>query len=383
MTVSSFDKFFEYCLKIFLVVCSLFYMPMLPGQYTQFQAIEWGYMTQELFFRYGVLFLFGASLLIKPKRVFNSKSLGILIIYVIVSGIFIKFDTQARRAILNLFIGILFYKTVYEHIDFKNLKSYGMWFFWLLFANLILCFMQYFRIDPIFDRVDGTRIVDLVGFMRIKATLGILAVVLAPFLVLIHPLLVLITLPLLWYSQASSAALAFCAAGLVFAWVKMNKKLFWPVMGAILIAGGVYVYFNDLPGFTSSYDRFEAWLHGSSFWLKRGPFLGIGAGSFAAVAPQTAQETSSQMLQWIWMHNDYLQSFFEFGIFGGVIITIFIKSRLKQFNKYDFTSVCLFASFVSILIVSFFNFPFHLARMAGICLFLMAVYHARTSHAEI
>lgn len=74
----------------------------------------------------------------------------------------------------------------------------------------------------------------------------------------------------------------------------------------------------------TAYRIFMAWLYRSKFLL-----FGTGLGSFSAFAP-TVQIKSHFMMEmtrqgikgwfWPWLHSDFLQCFFEFGVVGGGLI---------------------------------------------------------------
>jgi len=59
------EKAFEYALKIFIVVSTLFYLPAPPNMPGP-QQVEFGYLIQELFFRYGIVVLFCLGSMLKP-----------------------------------------------------------------------------------------------------------------------------------------------------------------------------------------------------------------------------------------------------------------------------------------------------------------------------
>ena len=205
------SKVFHYALKVYLFVSTLFYIPV-PGNLSGEQIIEFGYMSQELFFRYGIVALFGLSCFLKRQREMNVKAIGIFLTYLVIISVFTGFDIRVRRTLLNIFFGCLFFKTVYEYLDTDEIKGVFKWLGALLFLNLALCVMQYFRIDPIFTRNDSSGVVDLAGFMRIKATLGTLACVIAPLLVFVSLWWLPVALALVWVSEASSAILALVAS---------------------------------------------------------------------------------------------------------------------------------------------------------------------------
>lgn len=358
------------------------------------------YVIQELFFRYGTITLFLVSCFFKePKRRLQFFSMPVFLLFVILVSMFFNFDIRVRASILNIFFGIFFYKLVVENVDIKEFPKIATWLFWLLFANLVLCLMQTLQIDPIFSHVrpDLMPDQDELGFMRLKATLGCLAVVIAPFLFILSPWLVLVALPLLYHSDSSVSVAAFALVmGFLlyfrFKEYRVDFKLpllprinfplvwLWWITVAVILTGGVwYVCFVDMPmGQFGS--RFVIWKWSLSTFLTKSPFFGLGLAKFGAIGPQTMQGGGNpEPLTWIWVHNEFLQGAFETGIIGLTILIIFIRARFEEFKKnwQDREIQALFGSFLAILMISFFHFPFHLGKMAPLCIFLMALYHAK------
>lgn len=379
-----FEQVFDYCLKIFLVLGTLFYLAPQQPIVEVFKRLEWGYMVNELFFRGGVMLLFGLSLMIEPKRRLVSKELACFLAYMFLFSMFIQYGINSRRIILNVFFGLAFYKTVYEYLDISKVKTHVFWLFWLLVANLVLCLFQLAKTDLIFVSANQELMphAQPVGFMRLESTLGVLAAIIAPLLSVFNPFLGIVALPLLFFSRASTAVLAFAVYTAFYIYRRVNKL--WFSLGAVIAFGAVaaYVLKIDMPGLDLSIfadQRFSIWLRSADFFLKTNPLFGMGAGTFAQWMPTTNQLTSADKLSWIWTHNEYLQGFFEFGIFGMVPVFLFLKARVLEFKFVNSKSLDpYFGSFLSVLIVSFFHFPFHLGSMAGLCVYVMALFHLLT-----
>ena len=201
------SKVFDFFLKCFVIISTCFWIPV-PSNMKD--MVEWGYQSQELFFRYGVVLLFGLSLFVKQKRTCNLTVIGVLIAYLIVNSIIgYSFDVQIRRTLLNIFIGAVFYKLVADYADI-NLKSIGTWFFWLIAFNGVMMTLQYFYLDPLFaPAIPGQKLHEMSGMMGIEPHMGSLVAILSPLLCFINPLLLLICLPILFATKNSTAVLAF------------------------------------------------------------------------------------------------------------------------------------------------------------------------------
>lgn len=372
------EIFFDYCLKIFLVVGTLFFIVPPPNT----DPMGWNYMAQEEFFKYGVIFLYAISLMFKSYRKFECKSIGIFFIYCVFISLLGEFGDYQKYYLQNVFFGILFYQLIYERVRLEELKKYSSWLYWLIFANFVLCVFQWFDKDLIFTHIHHGVVPSaelVVGFMRLQAALGILASFIAPVLWIVNPFLVLLVIPLLFWAKSSAAVLAFVVSMGFLSYFRLPKRLWIALAVLVLVLGSAYVLKCDMPSGQFG-ERFKIWWAAMNHALTARPFTGLGLGSFAAWQPQSTQITQSEKLTWLWAHNEYIQTIFELGITGFVMLICFLKGRFLDFSKSFKNRECqaLFSSFISILIVSFFHFPFHMGKMIGLTLFLMAAYHAKS-----
>lgn len=368
---------FDYCLKIFLILSTLFYM-VPPGQ---IDPMAWSYLVQEDFFKFGVIFLYGFSMFFKSFRSFECKSMATFFTYLMVITVVGIFGDFEKYYIMNIFLGLVFYKLVYERIRLWELKKYAAWLFWLMVANFILCVFQWFDIDPIFTHIHHNivPVAELVvGFMKLQAALGIIACMVAPILFLLHPLTVLICVPLLFWSKSSASVMAFVISMGFMTYFRLPRKIWIGLVGLILVLGALYVVKADMPSGDFG-ERFKIWGKTLNISLTRRPMTGMGLESFSRSDIESTQVTQKDNLIWLWAHNEYLQVLFELGIAGLVMVICFIRGRFRDFgeNFKNRDLQALFGCLLSILMVSFFHFPFHMGKMIGLTLFLMAAFHAK------
>lgn len=372
------EQVFDYALKVFVVLSTFFYMSVPNGN---INPIEWNYQVQELFFRYGTILLFGFSLFSAPKRRFESRSLGFFIVYACISSFLFNFELGVRRVILNIFFGLLFYQMVYERIRLDELKKYVSWLFWILVANLGLCFFQWFDNDLIFNHVNHSivPISELVcGFMRLQASLGILAALIGPVLFIIHPLTALVALPLMFWGKSSISIAGFVAAVAFISWFRIERWKWFLLAGVVFVAGASYIVLFDMP--SGQFDeRFKIWNQALKVVLSSSPYTGMSLGSFAKWEPLQTQATNNMKLGWIWAHNEYIQTFFEMGIIGITGLFFYFKGRFKDIREsLSIPDVQVLSGFmISLMIISFAQFPFHAAKLVVLCLFLMATLHSK------
>jgi len=360
----------------FVVIGTMFYVPI--SAVSTDTAVEFGYQTQELFFRYGCFFVFAMSTILEPIRKTDMSKIALFFIAVLITALMNGFDVATRRVVLNTACAVIFFKAVSDHFSFVDFKAVSWWMFVIVAINLIMCIQQYFKIDPLFSIPQNMGAKDAVaGFMRIKVHLGTLLAVISPIVFYAHPLLAFASIPMLCFANSSAAVFAYVASiGLVL-FFKLKRRVAIALFTSILLAGAFYIYKFDMPGGQFE-KRFMVWNAVYSFALKGNPIYGAGAGSFAKLNVKTIQENGKPEA-WLWAHNEYLQSFYEFGIIGVAFILFYIKDFFKSFIKsWDDSKVqVLGASVLSVLIISFLHFPFHISRLAIPCLFVMALFQAR------
>lgn len=376
------NDIFHYCLMAFLFVGTYFYVPV-SKEVFEMEGVMFGYAVQELFFRYGTIFLFGLASFMHPKRFFTDKLFIVFMLYTLLSTMAKGFDIDSRRAILNVFFGFIFYKTVVQNFDFKKIKQFGWMFFGLLMLNLVFCGLQFLGKDPLFSSVGLYKAGwkdTLVGMMKLKVHLGVLSAVVAPLMMFVSPWLIIPCIGLLIISQSSAAAIAFLASLILISFHKLPKRTFYLALILICSAFYMYVFKFDMP--TGQFgERFQVWFATTTLTLKKDLYFGQGLGTFAGLGVITIQHNSSPQ-NWIWCHNEFLQLWYESGVFGLLIVVLFIIQNVKALFKYRLKTIIneyvfLLASFISILCVSFLHFPFHLGRFAGVFIFFMALLAAK------
>lgn len=378
----SFDlrKVFNFLVGVYLFFGCIFYIPV-PKSVPLQTALEWGYVTQELFFRYGALFLIlvGCSLThlrsVKPYLLLSL--FACFFVFALMNGLSI----HERRHLLNLGIAIVLIKTIAENADESIYKVIGVSFLLVVLVNLAFCVFQYFGVDGLHSFDPRLGKADRVsGLMKIKVHLGVLSAIAAPFLVELSPFLVVVALPLLYFGKSSAAVAGLIISLFALLFLRVKKRYAFLISAMMLAVGAFYVIFFDMPG--GQFDaRFEVWSLVFFTALKMSPIIGSGIGSFAQVGFATGQETVSDNLVWLWAHNEYLQVFFEGGIIAIFLIFMYLRNSFSDFFLYrerrHFQTV--FASFLVILGVSFFHFPMHIARLAIPCVVVLALLERERS----
>jgi hypothetical protein len=379
---------FDYALKAFLFIGTIFFVPVLAGTNPE-EAAAFGYMVQELFFRYGVVTLFALSLSVPRVRALVFQSLPLFLITTVITAILFGFHVQMRSGILNIGMGLLFYKIVYESVDLTKLKTFAWWFGWLLFFNLVWCVLQWNGKDMLWVHVDEGRLLGqnavglldkIVGFMRLKVHLGVLAALLTPLVVAYAPAFLLCIIPLVIFSQSSTAAFAVVVTCIVMGVYRMKNVMLAILSFALLAFGVWFICFFDMAAGIGGgfYERISVWSSVVGMTFKQCSVIGAVVGRFGALGFTTLQQSGVPIL-WKWVHNEFIQAFYEFGAVGMACLIAYIVAIHKKAQEFmkDKAVLVLYASFITIIILSLTHFPWHLGRFVPVMIFLLATLHAK------
>ena len=289
--------------------------------------------------------------------------------------------------------------------------------------STIWMIFQSFGIDPIYigaystgEIMHDTSFILRTGLLNLPAINSIYFVMVSSLMVFTSPIWLILGIPVL-LSSSSASAMAFAFLVAFWSYHKINR-FFVFVMVAMFV---LFCFFslNDFKVDKKTYvSRFETW----HLILRKSleyP-LGYGPDSFRNYQRNKnftfwSDENYTPMLRevvskdqhvlkyysadpgkrkerfehsgipkdinwWREAHNDYLQFFFEYGIFGIILLCGFFREIYDRFvlsNKNTevlslFSILCVFA------IVSFTQFPFHLARIAAPFGILLGAYWSAT-----
>jgi len=196
------EKIFHWCLFFFLLISTFFYKAV-PMNMPLAEAVQYGYMVQELFFRYGIILIFGISILILKKRDFKDWHFLLFFLYSLISSFF-DFDIAVRRGVLNIFVALIFHNILIEKFNFKYFRTLCYFCIFIVVMNLVMMIFQYFGKDPIFTGPSiAGKLDSLVGMMKLKVNIGILGAILTPFLIHLNPWYAILTVPMLIFGFSS------------------------------------------------------------------------------------------------------------------------------------------------------------------------------------
>lgn len=357
---------FDILIQAFIVVGMFFFI---PGQ----QA----YGPQEIFFQYGAMLIFVFGYFVPRKRQIDNFALALLFIYSFLNTILFHFEPENRKILLNMFLGFLVIKETSERIDF-DMKTLGNALAIFCALNVAWLGLQYNNFDPIFSSAMPQNMpeIDMVGLMGIKASLGILAALSFPFIFYESPLASIICIPLLWFGKSSSAVVAVALSLFWILWFK-NRKLFFPAIFCAGFAGILYVLKVDMPSGEFG-KRIPVWFAGIRYLAGTNIWFGQGLGAWALTGFTTMQKNGQPQV-WLWAHNEFVQFLFEQGLFGAVCIYFYFKNLFKKINLHLEEHQRAIAILISLVLVSFVHFPFHVGKFAGLSCLMLASIEAGTS----
>lgn len=351
-----------------------------------------------------------------------NRYMGLFLLWCIFQFVFFARTPDQGIALQNVLYGALIYQFIAFFFKKDNIRKYFWAFFGVLALNIIWCFRQYCQVDPIMGNAEPWNLnyfSEYPGLFALPAFLGNYAAAILPLTFALNWFLFPVALVALFLSKSTFSVMAALAACLFFFWFR-KRIVFW---GILLIGGlslGVYAIKYDLP--TGEFGRrFNCWkiVEKEAF---SNQFFGHGIGNFnkflimestprhefiatwnpddvlsfmanqaklngkpelatkiletKSIDSRELQKNGMDIQQWDQAHNEFLQAFFETGFFGLGLICLFIWDIFKRFFKYgrkNLYALSLASSFIAILIVSFGHFPFHLARLAGPFIVILAL----------
>lgn len=382
---------------------------------------------QEIVFRYGVMIV----------TVFFVRNLWLALFFCWTLFLYyLNGGSCGYETVLNVYLGIMLYGTSrYLYGKFKFDKE-CRWLLWVGLISLIFMVFQYFCIDPIHIKMSNEGVLypygkynDMSGIFFIKAHNGIFLALLSPILAVIHPILGILMLLPLKFSESSGAVLAGGCSLLFFLWFDKRKLNFFRIsmrwFYIVLILGvlGMGVFFlKDYKKDPKMYgSRFSIWHLTLKQSLLRpigyGPdsfrnvtshkdFLIMGDQDFhPAIGLTTAKKEElnfvyyspdpskikdvnnkdtgykfKNSIMWDHPHNEYLNLLFCWGLVGFGIFCMFARDEILAFIKADKTTeVVLIASLILIYALSsLVQFPLSVARLGYLFPIILGAFAAAT-----
>lgn len=354
---------------------------------------------QEQFFQVGITVLFSLFFI-------ENIYVSLFILLTVFGYAFHNFSPLAGHYLINIFFAGLLYQITYKLVNRENLSRFYWSLMVLLVLNLTMLALQTFWLDFIYISNNPTPFhSDYVGMMGIKAHLGIYIASMIPFLAIINPILSILMLIPMKITDCSSAVLGGICGYLFILWF-WSRKMFYVLVGILVVAGGTYFYFDNKSG-NMMIDRPLLWKFVLRDSMKH-PMIGWGPDSFrqldneknflymmnarthesfackidqktgAAIPPQGTNKEGDSWNPWDHPHNEYVSLLFEYGILGVLLLLALIRDIKRRFDKSNRIHVVIVAYFIVMAISSIGQFPFHVIRLGYLFPIILAVYYKLT-----
>jgi O-antigen ligase len=234
---------------------------------------------------------------------------------------------------------------------------------------------------------------DPAGLMGFKACMGVITALVMPVLLSRWNLRSkvgtgLLFIPL-YLSKASICMLGGIVGVLFVLWFKMSSKKIWlAIVLTLCVLGGLFVKFIDMP-MAMMPTRLFQWQMTLRDCIVH-PVTGWGLDSFAretawkpfvyAMNPGLNSTGGMHVDHWDNCHNLYVQTMYEWGLVGLLILVGYVRGCFLRFSKAikDPNTVAMGAFLVVLLIVNIAQFPMFLSRTACFIIPIMALFEIQT-----
>ena len=366
-----------------------------------------------------------------------NRYIGLFLGWATFQFIFFQGIPGQSHMIQNIFFAAILYHFIVKYADLESLKKYMWAFYWVMLFSCLWIALQANQIDPLWVNANQSAhvssfISEYSGFFLLPQLMGNYVAAVTPFAFALNPLLAGFAIIALGCSKSTFAVLAALMASLFFWWFR-KRIVFWIILLIFGAAGIFWIFKFDLPdgqfgrrlnvwktllstsfqkqftghgigAYNSGYVFIESEATGKTVMVRDNKgiieFLIIQADKLKSptrekVLGVLTKIDSSQGLHlgklngflqgesfgfnvWAEAHNEFLQAFFEFGIFGILMISGYFFDLFKRFfalglekNKQ---ALAMASSVIAVIVISFAHFPFHLARIAGPYLVILALF---------
>ena len=160
----------------------------------------------------------------------------------------------------------------------------------------------------------------------------------------------------LTHSMIALAALSVGLIGMVTRSIPIGlfvRKFTFPLL--LLVPVGLVLAINNWHGDSQ---RFEFWNYFTKYYWDHAPIMGKGLGSFKFWSPTiTNGMESAHNTVWLWMHNDWLETLFELGPLGLLLMVLAYLQTLWD-SRYQPEN---FGFVLALGVIMTFNYPMQLS----------------------
>ena len=350
---------------------------------------------QEQAFQIGAVILYALVLL---------ENIYLALFLLLSVATYLGHNFSGGNYLVNIVYGCIIYQVSYQIIDSKTISQAFKVVLWLVFLNIIWLILQNTGNELLFVEVSTQKLGNMnnVAMMGLKAMMGMFFALSIPIMAFFNPMIALLFFIPIWLSESSISIIAGVASLGFFIFLRLSRR--WKTVVAILSMIAIFYTFQDSKANMMA-DRFDIWkitlrdamqkpisgwgldafrninLKEKTFnYFKNVPTNKSGHGIYIQetkqfLLPDDCKGSSGPIDPWDHPHNEYVSLFFEYGVLGVIIFLLLSRDMMRRFNRSDDALVCLAGFFISLLIISVAQFPFHLARIGVfIPVFLGAYY---------
>jgi len=325
----------------------------------------------------GLLAIFFISLVLYLWN--KNKPLSLFLSFCILSTFSVtRLSPRAIMLMYQISLGAVFVYAIAQ-LNYKNREKIKYAIALLVMLQFLWIILQWCGLDPLFVCVYNDKMDGLVGFSGAPNQIGAFFAITLPMMLHIHPLLSIISIIGLIVSRSSFAFVAGIVSGLLYCFF-VYRKFFYYILIAFTLISAFFLKKVDNPCFVDFKTRFGVWAHaihstiegdismkhaGREGIVKTNPLYGYGLGNFFVIFPRTPERPyfNYEREKYNHAHNEYVESFFELGYIGIIIIFSMI---IKFFINFLYTIkdeeiMAYFCCIMAILINSMGNFTLHIA----------------------
>ena len=324
--------------------------------------------------------------------------------------------------VLSIFLTGILFACSRSFFSTRDFSKYSKAISWLAVLSILFMIMQVFGVDPISVKQNSYGIVEpnqtvneLNGIMHLPAFNGMFLTIAASLIVFYSWIGLLLVVPVI-FTKCSAAILAFSLLIIFYAYHKARKLIIpFILLASVLFVG--YLSYDKKHDSLTFMSRFENWHlmirktlemplgygpDSFSKFHKHKNFLFSSDEDYNPILRVKISENEQKLLyysadmgkkiqrfkgripkllpSWTEAHNEYIELFFQYGIFGVLIFLGFSKEIYDRFvlSDKDKTILSLLACLLVYSALSVTQFPFHLARISGIIGIILGAYWAVT-----
>lgn len=287
----------------------------------------------------------------------------------------------------NIFYGAILYYITKLVFDKKHIDWFIKIVLWVVVANIAYGIIQLFSFDFIYTYSETFQFTQILNTPSPNGFMGNSAMT-ADLYCFAIPLMATRSSKSIWLSfvllipifllHSTTALFTAIVLYMFLLWFKVNKKIWFTILGVLMLLGTVHIVTGEMPGV----ERFPVWKEALNDCNVH-PIKGWGMDSFRKFTSAKMHIYMSNAgcgSQWDNPHNLYISLLYEFGFLSLILLGGYIRQLIIWFrNAMKEPNTLALAGFIlGFFIVSLGNFPIFVARLAIIIIIVLGLYEVQT-----